>query len=151
MQLEILDKKEEELLSRTAIKAHITFDKATPSNQEIKKQIASESKADETLVVVKNVYTEYGRSEADVNAYIYKSKEELQKIEPQPKKKAAKPGTQTSKSESDSSQKKPAPKPAEAPKEEKKEEAKPAEEKKQEAPKKEAKPAEEKPAEEKKE
>ena len=131
MQLKILDKKEEELLSRAVVKAHIIFDKATPSNQEIKKQIASESKADEALVVVKNVYTEYGKSEADVNAYIYKSKEAMQKIEPKPKKKAEKPGEKA------------APKPEEAPKE-----AKP-EEKKQEAPKE--APKEEKPAEEKKE
>ncbi len=123
MQLKILDKKEQELLSRTAIKAHIIFDKATPSNEEIKKQIASGLKADENLVAVKNIYTEYGKSEADVNAYVYKSAEEMQKIEPKPKEKKPK-----------------AEKPAEAGKEEK-----PAE-----ASKKETKPKE-KTTEEKKE
>jgi small subunit ribosomal protein S24e len=131
MQLKITEKREEELLSRTAIKLHIIFDKATPSKEELKKAIASELKADENLVVVKDIYTEFGNSEADVNAYVYTSKEEMQKIEPKPKKKA-KPGTKTSKSESDSVQakkeEKPAEKKEEAPKEEAKEE-KPAEKK----------------------
>lgn len=136
MQLKILDKKEQELLSRTDIKAHITFGKATPSNTEIKKALASELKADENLIIIKNIYTIYGKTEANVNAYAYKSKEEMQKVEPKPKKKAAKPGTQTSKSESDSAQEK---------KEEKPAAVKPAEKPKEEAPK------EEKPAEEKKE
>ena len=107
MKLKILDKKEEELLSRISIKARIIFDKATPSNQEIKKQIASELKADETLVVVKKVSTEYGKTEADIDAYIYRAKEEMQKIEPRKKKKAAKPGEKTAEGA--------APQPAESP------------------------------------
>ena len=119
MQLKILEKKEEPLLSRIVIKASAIFEKATPSNEEIKKQIASNLKADENLVVIKGIYTKFGTSEADINAYVYTSKEEMQKIEPKPKEKK---------------EKKPKPeKPAEA-KPEKKEEAK-----------KEEKPAEEKP------
>ena len=131
MQVKIIEKKEQNILSRIAVKAHIIFDKATPSAEEVKKALASELKADENLVVVKEIYTEFGKSEADVNAYVYTSKEEMQKIEPKPKKKAAKPGE------------KPAEKPTESPKTEAKEE------KAEEKPAKEKK--EEKPAEEKKE
>ena len=124
MQLKILDKKEQELLSRTDIKAHITFGKATPSNTEIKKALASELKADENLIIIKNIYTIYGKTEANVNAYAYKSKEEMQKVEPKPKKKAAKPG--------EKKEEKPAAvKPAEKPKEEAPKDEKPAEEKKE--------------------
>jgi ribosomal protein S24E len=144
MQLKITEKREEELLSRTAIKAHIIFDKATPSKEEIKKALVSELKADENLLVVKDAYTSFGSSEADINAYVYTSKEEMDKIEPKPKKKA-KPGAKKEEKPSEGA----AAKPAEAKPEEKPAEGAAAE-KKEETPKEEAKPAE-KPAEEKKE
>lgn len=129
MNLEITDKKENPLLSRTELKGTISFDKATPSNDEVKKEIASKSKADESLVVVKSIYTAFGTAKADFNAYVYKSKKDMVEIEPKKKEKK---------------EKKPkAEKPPEAQKkEEKKQEApaeKPAEEKKQEAPKEEPK------------
>ena len=117
MQLKITEKKEQPILSRTSVKAHIIFDKATPSAGEVKKALASELKADENLIAVKEIYTEYGSPEADVNAYIYASKEAMQKIEPKPKKKEEAAGK----------------KPAEAPKEEAKKE-KPAEAKPEEKP-----------------
>jgi len=116
MQVKITEKKEEKILSRISVKAHIIFDKATPSAEEVKKALASELKSDENLVVVNEIYTKYGKPEADVYAYVYTSKEEMQKIEPKPKKKE-KPGTQTSKSESDSRQAKKEEKPAEKKKE----------------------------------
>ncbi|ENO11846.1 ribosomal protein S24E [Thermoplasmatales archaeon SCGC AB-539-C06] len=142
MGIKIIEKKENPLLARTKILAEISFEKATPSNDEVKKQIASEVKADENLVVVKNIYTQYGSTSAKVTAFVYNSKEDLEKIEPKPKKEEKKPGEQ------------PAEK-AEAPKKTPKEEAKPAEapkgEAKEEAPAKEEKKEEAKPAEEKKE
>jgi microtubule-associated protein 1 len=115
MEVKILDKKDEGLLSRTSIKADVTFKGVTPSKEELKKQIASLLKADEKLVVVKNVRTFFGKEEAEVAAYQYESEEDLKKIEP--KKKAAK---------------------EKAPKEEKKE---PPKEEKKEAPKEEKKEA----------
>jgi small subunit ribosomal protein S24e len=138
MSIKIIEKKENPLLSRIKVLAEISFEKATPSNNDVKKQIASEIKADENLVVVKNIYTQYGSTSAKVTALVYNSKEDLEKIEPKPKKEEKKPGEQ------------PAEK-AEAPKETPKEEAKPAEAPKEEAPAKEEKKEEAKPAEEKKE
>jgi ribosomal protein S24E len=85
MRIEITEKKEQPILSRISVKAHIIFDKSTPSAEEVKKNLASALKADENLVIVKEIYTEFGSSEANVYAYVYNSKEEMQKIEPKPK------------------------------------------------------------------
>jgi len=86
MQVKIIEKKEQPILSRTAVKSHIIFDKSTPSSGEVKKSLASELKADENLVVVKEIYTEFGKPEADVNAYVYASKETMKKTEKKPRK-----------------------------------------------------------------
>ena len=138
MNLKIISQTEEPLLSRTNIKALISFEAQTPSTEDVKKQLASATKKDAKLVVVKKISTHYGNKEADVNAYIYTSEEEMKKVEPKPKEKKAKPGAA------------PAEKPAEAPKEAPGTQTKAdsSQEKKEEAPKAEPKP--EAPAEEKK-
>lgn len=118
--MEILEKKEEPLLSRVSVKASVVFETATPSNEEVAKQIASALKKDVKLVVVKKIQTHYGERTADIDAFVYDSEQALKQAEPQPKKKE-KPGEKAEKKEET--------KPAEAPKEEKKEEA-PKEEKK---------------------
>jgi len=105
--MKIIEKKENPLLSRTEILAEISFEKATPPDEEVKKQIASQLKVDEALVVVKNIYTEFGSPNAKVTAFIYDSKKALEKTEPKPKEKKE--------------AKKPAEKPVEVPKEPKKE------------------------------
>ena len=46
MDIKITEKKEEPLLSRTALKLNVSFKGATPSNQELKKAIASSLKSD---------------------------------------------------------------------------------------------------------
>jgi ribosomal protein S24E len=125
--MKIIEKKENPLLSRTELLAEITFEKATPSNEEIKKQIASELKTDENLVVVKNIDTHFGSMNATVIAFVYNSKEDIEKIEPKPKEKKG--------------AKKPAEKPAEAPKKETPKEEKPAEAPKKEEAKEEKKEA----------
>ncbi|MBW2996420.1 hypothetical protein KY332_03910 [Candidatus Woesearchaeota archaeon] len=125
MAMKIISQTEQPLLSRTKIEAHITFEAQTPSNEDVAKDIAKQTKKDVKLVVVKKIDTHYGSKEADVDAVVYESEEAKTKIEPKPKEKKAAPGAKAEAA--------PAEKPAEA----KKEEA--------EAPKEEAK--EEKPAE----
>ncbi len=111
MQLDITDKKEQKLLSRVEVKGIVRFDSgATPSNDNVKEAIAKSVGKDMKLVVVKNIYTHYGASSADVNAYVYDNEAKLKELEEKHKK--AKKGEGKDGSE-------------EAPKEE----AKPAEEK----------------------
>ena len=142
MALKIISQTEEPLLSRTSVKASIIFEAATPSTEEVKKQLAKAVKKDEKLVVVKKIATHYGEKSADIDAVVYDSEDALKQTEPHPKKKEEKKPA-----EAKAEAPKEAPK-EEKPAEEKKEEPKP-EEKKKEAPKEEKK--EEAPAEEKKE
>lgn len=89
MNLEVSEKKDNPLLSRTEICGKLSFDKATPSNDEVRKSLASKFNASENLVVVKNISTKFGKRTADLCAYVYKDAAALKRIEPKPGKKAA--------------------------------------------------------------
>jgi len=121
MNLKILEQKDEPLLSRKDITAEVIFDSSvTPSNAEVKKNIASQTKSDEKLVVVKKIDAAFGATKAVVRAYVYTSEKEMTVIEPKDKKAEA--------AKAEAAKKEAAAKPAEekkeAPKEEKKEEKK---------------------------
>jgi len=81
MELKIISKKEEPLLSRTKVESEIVFDKATPPISEIKNKLASLLGKDEKLLVVKGVYTLYGLKKAKNLSYAYENEESLKKIE----------------------------------------------------------------------
>ncbi len=133
MALKITSTEEKPLLARKEIKGELSFaEKATPSNDDVRKEIASQLKVDEKTVLVKHIYTAFGSSEAKIEAYVYNTEEDLKKYEPVTKAMKTKAGEGAEEG---------AEKPAEAPKEEK---PKAAEEKKEEAPKEEAKPEEKK-------
>lgn len=92
MELKITEEKETSLLSRKEIAADITFKGATPSKEEVKKQLTSSLKADEKLVIVKTIFTSFGSETAKVVAYQYMNEEDMKRIEPKEKgKKEAKP------------------------------------------------------------
>lgn len=88
MELKIIDKKEEPLLSRTRVKAEITFEKITPSREEIKSRLVKDLGKDEKLIVVKGIYTYLGSKKAKNLSYVYENEESLESIEPRVKKKA---------------------------------------------------------------
>ena len=96
MDLKILSKKEEPLLSRTKIEAEVSFDKATPSKSEIKNALAKSLGRDEKLIVVKGLYAGYKVRKAKNVSYAYENEEVMKSIEPKPKedKGAAKKGEQ---------------------------------------------------------
>jgi ribosomal protein S24E len=81
MQLKIIDEKNMELLHRKELICELTFDQATPKTEEVKKSLASQKKANEELVVIKNVQNFYGNTKALVKAFIYDKPENLKKIE----------------------------------------------------------------------
>lgn len=96
MELKIIKKKDNPLLSRVEIEAEADFFKEpTPNREDIKKRIASIEKVNENLVVVKSICSSFGAGKANILAYAYKSEEELMKVEPKkkeikkPKKEAA--------------------------------------------------------------
>lgn len=89
MQLQIIQKKEKPLLSRTEIIADLSFDAATPKKDELKVKVAESLKSDANLVVVKKVETIFGEKKAKVLAFVYKNEKDMKKIEPKPKVKKA--------------------------------------------------------------
>ena len=115
MGLKIIEKKEQPMLSRIEVKGKLEFEGATPSADEVRKQLSSELKVDEKLIAVKNIFTHFGVRGADLTAYAYLNEEDMKKLEPKPKEKAgAKPAAKEAPKEKPKEEK-----PKEAPKEEK--------------------------------
>ncbi len=86
MKIEITEKKDNPLLARQEVKGTLTFNTATPSNDELQKNLAKQLNVDKECIRMKKIGTHYGVSKADFLAFVYNSKEELEKIEPAPKK-----------------------------------------------------------------
>ena len=75
----IIKKKEEnKLLGRTEVEAEVTFEGATPSRLSLKQDLAKELKADESLVIVQKVETNFGENTINVFANVYKKSEDLE-------------------------------------------------------------------------
>lgn len=160
MKLEIKETKENSILKRKEITGTIIFQGGTPTNKDAAKEIAGQLKTGVECVVMKHIYTDFGKQIANFEAYVYESKEQKEKIEPKTKKdrdaeKKAKEEAKKKAEEAKAAAEKPAEeKPAEKKEEkveEKKEETKAVEEKSKVEEKKEEKPSEEKKEEEVKE
>ena len=91
MELKILDKKEEPLLSRTRMEAEVIFENATPSGQEVKSNLAKKIGKDEKLIDVKSIYTVFGLKKAKILFYAYENEEILKRIKIEKKKTEKKP------------------------------------------------------------
>tara|TARA_Y100000031_G_C8184019_1_gene367977 strand:- start:253 stop:669 length:417 start_codon:yes stop_codon:yes gene_type:complete len=92
MDLKIINKKEDPLLSRTKIESEIVCEKATPSRADVKSKLAKDLGKDEKLIVVKNIYTLYGLKKSKSLSYVYENEEALKSIEVEKKKKTEKEG-----------------------------------------------------------
>lgn len=90
MELKILDKKQEPLLSRVKITASVSFDTATPSYKDMMPQIASAAKTQENLVAIRTVKNSFGARKAEITAYAYNDENSKMLIEPKVKEKKAK-------------------------------------------------------------
>ena len=80
MELKILNKKEEPLLSRIKVESEIEFESATPSEKEVKSGLAKTLGKDEKLLDIKGIYTLYGLKKAKVLCYAYENEEILKRI-----------------------------------------------------------------------
>jgi colicin import membrane protein len=161
MELTITNLEENNLIGRKEVTAVVKFEGPTPTKKEITSLLSQELKTDGKLCILNHVYNQFGKTQADVTAYVYLNKkilEQFEGVQPEEKKeekevakeespKEVKPEAKDEKpAETKEEMKEETPKGEEAPKEEKKEE-KPKEEDKPEvkaAPKEENKPAEEK-------
>ena len=87
LQVDIIEKKEEPLLSRTMVRASIDFEKSTPSYAETASLLASGLKADEKLISIRHIYTYFGNKKAQIIAYLYSDESKKQAVEPKIKEK----------------------------------------------------------------
>ena len=87
MQIDIAEKKEEPLLSRTMVRANMDFEKSTPSYTETAALLASSLKADEKLIAIRHIYTQFGSKKARIIAYLYTDEGKKQAVEPKLKEK----------------------------------------------------------------
>jgi len=92
MEFKDIVQKDNKLLGRKEVTAVMNFDKATPKYDDVKAGLASKFKVEAANIAVQHVYTKFGQTSATVHARIYDSAEQLAKIEPKPKVKAAAPG-----------------------------------------------------------
>lgn len=81
--MEITEKKEHPLLSRTEIIAKDSYTGATPSRDSVKERLANTLKANKELLVIKHIYPEFGFSNAKIIAYLYSNKKDMERIEPE--------------------------------------------------------------------
>jgi ribosomal protein S24E len=115
--MKIISKEKSGLIDRTELKAEFPhIGKPTPKTSEIKKAVAAELKADENLVIIKEIYTKYGEGTSKIKAFAYNNLEELKKLEKYVEPKKEEPKAEEKPAEQ--------PKVEEAPKEEVKEEPK---------------------------
>lgn len=90
MNVQITEQKNNILLSRKEISAVLTYDKTTPSKEELKKQLAGAMKLDANLMVVKHIYPGFGRNRAAITVYQYENAEAMKKYEPKKKERKGK-------------------------------------------------------------
>ncbi|MEK6826485.1 MAG: hypothetical protein AABX08_04350 [Nanoarchaeota archaeon] len=87
MQTKIIQEKSNNFFDRKEIEIEATYEKATPSEAEIKKQISTNLKVNEEVIQIKKIHQVFGARKAKISAHIYKTPEQLKKIEFKNKKK----------------------------------------------------------------
>ncbi len=125
MNITNMQKNEKPLLARIEVTADISYENVTPSKEELRTKLAENLKTDKELVVVKKINNRFGARDADATAYVYKTNEDLLRIEPKKKEKKGAEAKQEGAQEAPKEQKK-----AEQEKKPEKKEEKPKEEKK---------------------
>lgn len=94
MEMKIVSAVENPLLKRKHVVANLLFPgEKTPSNKEVTTAVAKATGANEDVVAIRRISCAFGSTTAELDAYVYQTKELLEKTEARPKKKtAAAPG-----------------------------------------------------------
>ncbi len=80
--MKILEKNKSKLIDRTEFLIEYPHtQKPTPTNNEIKKELAKELKTKEELIIIKNIITKFGEGTSTISAFAYDNLEELKKLE----------------------------------------------------------------------
>jgi small subunit ribosomal protein S24e len=71
MEVEIIEKKENNLLRRVEVRFKVAFDGATPSRQDIKKRVVALLNSDKELTVLDSIVSHYGSQTAEGYVKVY--------------------------------------------------------------------------------
>ncbi len=83
MELKVIERKENPLLQRTEVRFVVRHPHGpTPSRMEVRARLASELGVGEELIVIQKMASLYGQQVASGIAHVYRSVEELHKLEP---------------------------------------------------------------------
>lgn len=85
MNIKILEEKDNAILKRKELLLEVDSLDKTPSNEEVKKELAKKFNTKENLVAVKQINQIFGKRTCKVKANIYNDEKSLKEIEPQPK------------------------------------------------------------------
>ena len=81
--MKILEKIDNKLLGRTEIKFEINQEKSpVPSRLKVQEELANQIKKSKDLIVIKGIKPDFGTSNIRGIAFVYNSKETMEKIEP---------------------------------------------------------------------
>ena len=80
MTIDILEKTEQPLLSRTDILAEVTFEGPVPSRKDLKVKLASKLNLKDEFIVIRRIDTAYGFRKAKVFASVYKDEKALKML-----------------------------------------------------------------------
>ena len=79
--MKILEKKSSPLLDREEFLLSLEFEGATPKKEELRKKFIEFLKVKEDCLIIKKVQQESGRTRVKIKVYVYKSGEDLKRIE----------------------------------------------------------------------
>ena len=71
MKLTITNNKENKLLQRSELSGEVTFEKATPSNEDLKQALVEELGVSKELILIKGIHTIFSNQKATFNALAY--------------------------------------------------------------------------------
>lgn len=81
MKLDVVKERETPLLSRTRVTLNLEYEGPTPSRLQLRKEVAAKLKQEENLVVLKHIYTRFGQHRAKLIAHVYKTEDDLKRME----------------------------------------------------------------------
>ncbi|MFH1850030.1 MAG: hypothetical protein ABH879_07675 [archaeon] len=81
MEITIMNKRENPLLSRTDLSVAVHFEGKTPSREELKKKASKDLDLKESCISIKKIETVFGQQQVNVALHIYKDEESRKKIE----------------------------------------------------------------------
>jgi len=81
MKLDLVEEREFPLLNRKQMKFSLDYDTVTPKNEEVKKIVVDNLKLDGNVVVIKKINPFFGKNNASILVYVYKSSEDIEKYD----------------------------------------------------------------------